>query len=185
MGVLEINRLAKICKGADLKDWKGELKEPPMKTQNKGTFYEHLQEHMKNSKHGIYGWFDLMEDAKDIELEITPDLMSLTRQPGGFSTGGNAKYKGIDRRVCISMIPGLFLVSTLNDNEGMKILEEGFGKLFRQKPNAVYKDLIHTNGEMITAEWYIGMEKKQMEEMMDDAKNSVDYELIKINRQEE
>jgi len=163
--------------GSTVCKFKEPLDEPKIKTRQKETFQELMNRRCAENRDEIYGWFNLVDDAKKVGLELNIDIFSLGRVPNGFFAKGNAKYEGVAQVFTITLAPGLFLASSKSNDKGMKILE-GFAKLFMQKPDLVYKDNKHGHGLIYTAEWYIGMSEENKRKMLEEARNDSEYETI-------
>ena len=110
-------------------NFKEPLDESKIKTQQKETFQELMNRRYAENRGGIFGYFNLVDDAKEVGLELNLDIFRLARVPNGFHAKGNAKYEGTEQVFTITMAPGLFLVSSNSNEKEMKIFE-GFAKLF-------------------------------------------------------
>jgi len=152
------------------------LGEPKMEIKNR-TFQDIVNRHCAENRHGIYGWFNLVDDAKEAGLELNIDISGLRRLSNGFYAEGTAKYEGTEQVFTISMTPEMFLVSSKPNEQGMKIFE-GFAKLFIQKPDLVYRDNKYGQGLIYTAEWYMCMSEAKKQEMLEEARNDSGYEII-------
>lgn len=139
-------------------------------------FVKKVQEAIEGSPHGIYGWFDLVGDAEEAGLKMDLDLGAIGKVGSGFYAKGRMDFEGNGETFVVTMTSGLYLVSTPPTEDGRKVIESGFAKLFMQSPNVVYKDQSHDG--MFTAEWYLGQDEAYIDEQIQAVKSNPDYEVL-------
>lgn len=145
---------------------KGKAKE---KAEKKETFAEHVSKVQRGSMEGMYGWWDLVDDANGVGMTLDglPEKM-----PYGFMFAGEAEYADEKVKCTITMSPQLYLVSVKEDYEGN--IFNGFSKLFRQEPDVVYKAMA---GHLRTAEYWVDMTETDKEKNRKSIKDDPDYEM--------